>query len=481
MPDKLSAIIDIGSNSVRLVVYAGGRRVPAPIFNEKVLAGLGKGVGKTGRISPESWDCAIDALERFRLLLRHMGVRQVKTVATAAARDAANGPEFVEAIARLGLDCRVVAPEEEAWLAGEGVLSGFPDANGVAGDLGGGSLELVEVANGRAGPGISLPLGVLRIATENHSEKRVSQMIAEALSDSGIGRNGPVENFYMVGGSWRALAKLDMAATAFPLPVLHGYWMSPDRLADLGQIVARQAGSFGKGISGARAASLPAATMLLSTIVEQLGPRRLVVSSLGIREGLLFSELKPAIRKLDPLIAAAREAGRGERHFDQHGDALDDWIAPLFDDPPELLRIRHAACLIADSAWQAAPDFRADRGVELALHGNWTGINAAERVMMAQALSSNFGRDKLPDPQVARLCTPDQLRRALRWGLAMRLGQRLSGGVGSILERTSLRLAPDQVQLVLPKREHGLHADTVSRRLSRLADEFDREACCVTV
>jgi exopolyphosphatase/guanosine-5'-triphosphate,3'-diphosphate pyrophosphatase len=305
-------------------------------------------------------------------------------------------------------------------------------------------------------------------------------MIADALKNSGIRRNVPIQNFYMVGGSWRALAKLDMAATAFPLPVLHGYWMTPDRLGDLGHIVARQAGSFGKGISSARAASLPAATMLLSKIVEQLRPKRLVVSSLGIREGLLFSELKPAVRKLDPLIAAAREAGRGERHFDQHGDALDDWIAPLFADPPELLRIRRAACLVADLAWQAAPDFRADRGVELALHGNWTGINAAERVMMAQALSSNFGRDKLPDPQVARLCTPDQLRRALRWGLAMRLGQRLSGGVGAILERTSLRLTANEVQLVLPRRDQGLHADTVSRRLTRLAEEFGRTPGCVT-
>lgn len=479
MPDKLSAIIDVGSNSVRLVVYAGGRRVPTPIFNEKVLAGLGKGLGKTGRISAESWDCAIDALERFKLLLRHMGVRQVKVIATAAARDAANGPEFVDAIERLGLDCRVIPPEEEAWLAGEGVLSGFPDADGVAGDLGGGSLELVEVAGGRAGKGISLPLGVLRVAAEGHSEKKVAQMLAEALKESGIGRGG-VRNFYMVGGSWRTLAKLDMAITAFPLPVLHEYEMAPERVAELRQIVAQQTGSFGKGISSARAASLPAASMLLSKVIEQLRPQRLLVSSLGIREGLLFSELKPAVRRLDPLIAAARQVTRGGRHFDEHGDALDAWIAPLFSDPPELLRIRRTACLVADSAWQAAPDFRADRGVELALHGNWTGINAAERVMMAQALSSTFGRDKLPDPNVARLCTPDQLRRAVQWGLAMRLGQRLSGGVSAILKRTGLRLTDEEVQLVLPRREHGLMADTVARRLSRLADALDRKGRCVT-
>jgi exopolyphosphatase/guanosine-5'-triphosphate,3'-diphosphate pyrophosphatase len=481
VPDKRSAIIDIGSNSVRLVVYACGRRVPTPIFNEKVLAGLGKAVGKTGRISADSWDCAIDALERFKLLLRHMGVRQVTAIATAAARDASNGPEFVEAIRRLGIDCQVIPPEEEARLAGEGVLSGFPDADGVAGDLGGGSLELVEVSGGRAGRGISLPLGVLRIAAENRTEKHLTQLIADALKTSGIGQGRPVRNFYMVGGSWRSLAKLDMATTAFPLPVLHGYWMAPERVAELRLIMSRQMAQFSKGLSSARLASLPAASMLLSAIVQQLRPEKLLVSSLGIREGLLFTGLKPAVRQLDPLIEAARQTGNGERYFGEHGDALDAWIAPLFTDPPERSRIRLAACLLADSAWQAAPDFRADRGVELALHGNWTGINAAERVMMAQALSSNFGRDKLPDPQVGRLCTADQLRTAVQWGLAMRLGQRLSGGVSGILERSALRLAGDEVQLMLAKRDHGLLADTVSRRLSRLAAELGRKPSCVTL
>ena len=202
----------------------------------------------------------------------------------------------------------------------------------------------------------------------------------------------------------------------------------------------------------------------------------LILSSFGIREGLLYSTLSKAERKRDPLIEAARDAGGAERRFGEHGDILDDWIGPAFDDPPALRRIRHASCLLTDVAWQATPDFRADRGVEMALHGNWVGVDAAGRVMMAQALSSSFGRDKLPNGSLAELCTSEEIARAQCWGMAIRLGQRLSGGVGSVLQSTSLILDTEVLHLHVRDAESALVSDGVRRRLSRLAESLGRTA-----
>jgi exopolyphosphatase/guanosine-5'-triphosphate,3'-diphosphate pyrophosphatase len=191
--------------------------------------------------------------------------------------------------------------------------------------------------------------------------------------------------------------------------------------------------------------------------------------------------LKPSARRIDPLIAEARDAGGGEHRFGQHGDLLDAWIAPLFDDEPAMQRLRLASCLLADVAWQANPGFRADRGIEMALHGNWVAVNPSGRVIMAQALSSNFGRERLPDPRLVSLCKEGQLQRAHCWGVAMRLGQRLSGGVASVLKRTSLQDVNGAIQLTVRRGEEALIGDQVERRLLRLAEALGKEPVVATV
>ncbi|HVM37977.1 MAG TPA: Ppx/GppA family phosphatase [Sphingomicrobium sp.] len=471
-----AAIIDIGSNSVRLVVYASRGRVPVPIFNEKVLAGLGAGLKETGALGDEAQHLALEALARFRLLIRHMGVHSTRVVATAAVRDASNGPAFVRAIAKAGFACEVLSAEDEARLAGEGVLSAFPQADGIVGDLGGGSLELVELRSGAVGRGISLPLGVLRIKASENGEKRALAALRSALEESGLGRRGRGRPFYMVGGSWRALARIDMIASHYPLPITHNYQLAPKRVADLRKGLGSADPRWSRAIAPARLATSPQAAMLLALIARELEPSELIVSSFGIREGLLYDDLEPGTRELDPLIEAARDAGGAERRFGEHGDVLDAWIADAFDDAPAMRRLRLAACLLADVAWQANADFRADRGVEMAMHGNWVGVDAAGRVAIAQALSSNFGRDRLPDPALERLCPPDVLERARSWGLAIRLAQRLCGGVGRALGGTGLRLERRTIWLEANAKQGPLIGDAVRRRLERLAQALGKEA-----
>jgi len=469
------AIIDIGSNSVRLVVYAGSERIPAPIFNEKVLAGLGADLDDTGRLSPEAGGKALAALARFKLLIRHMKVKRTHVLATAAIRDAADGPDFVREVQALGLKCEVLSQGEEAELAGDGVVSGIPDADGIAGDLGGGSLELVRVAHRRPSAGISLPLGVLRLRADSSGEKKARKAIKAALKGSGLRKAGRGRTFYMVGGSWRALARIDMFANNYPLPITHEYRMKPGRVRELRRIVGDIDPKCTSATAPARLATAPAAAMLLEALVEELEPDELMVSTFGIREGLLYSRLSPRARRLDPLIEAARESGGGEHRFGQHGDLLNAWIAPLFEDTPPMRRLRLASCLLADVAWQANPGFRADRGIEMALHGNWVGVTPAQRVIMAQALSSNFGHERLPDPAVMQLCSEAELKRAHQWGVAMRLGQRLSGGVASVLKRSSLALDGEVLRLDVADAEAALIGDQVRRRLARLAEAIGCE------
>lgn len=460
---------------MRLVVYAGPARIPSPIFNEKVLAGLGAGLDHSRRLPKEGRRKALAALQRFRLLLDHMKVTSTRVVATAAIRDAEDGAEFVSEVRRIGLDCEILSAGEEAELAGEGVLSGIPDAQGVVGDLGGGSLELVAVEDGSTSAGLSVPLGVLRLDASPSGEREARKVLKTALKQSPLYGDARGRCFYMVGGSWRALARIDMLATEFPLPITHQYRMKPQRAKELRKLVRALDPRLAHAAAPPRLATSPVAAMLLELLVNELEPAQLVVSTYGIREGLLYSALRPRVRSIDPLIEEAREAAGGDHRFGEHGELLDAWIAPLFDDVPAMRRLRLASCLLADVAWQANAGFRADRGIEMALHGNWVAVDPGERVIMAQALASNFGRDRLPDPRLSHLCRDDELVRAHCWGAAMRLGQRLSGGVGSVLKRTRIEILNGALQLSVKRGEEALIGDQVERRLLRLAQALGLE------
>ena len=475
------AIVDIGSNSVRLVVYAGPARIPSVVFNEKVLAGLGQGFAETRSLSEPAQARALAALARFRLLIRQMEVKECRVVATAAVRDATNGSYFLKRVKAVGFRPEVISGEEEGALAGEGVISAIPEADGIVGDLGGGSLELADISAGKVHKSISLPFGVLRIGEPNRrTEDWLRKELRKALKAAGLEGRGKARPFYLVGGSWRSLARLDILATGYPLQITHNYRMPPRRLAQLGDLIKtfeRSNPEVLASVSASRVPTLPAAKLVLSVVAEELRPSELIVSAFGIREGLLYHGLTPKQRARDPLIDAVRAAGKGLSRFGEHGDLLDDWIAPIFDDEPRYARIRRAACLLADVAWQAHPDFRAERGLDMALHGNWVGIDAPGRVMMAEALFNNFGGGpELPDKQIAGLLTPREFEQAALWGMAMRVGQRLSGGLATGLQRTALVREGDRLLLVVKPGEEALYGETVERRLKRLASSLGCKA-----
>ena len=470
-------IIDIGSNSVRFVAYGGTERVPSSLFNEKVMAALGRGVAKDGRLDPAAMDKTLQALARFRQLGREMGLKKLHTVATAAVRDASNGPAFLKQIAALGLKPKLLTGEEEAEMSGLGVISAIPRANGIVADLGGGSLELVGVARGAAGEGISLPLGVLRVGPDPDVAGLAGQIRAglkgSRLKDAAAG-NG----LYLVGGSFRALALLDMKVLGHPLPIIHQYRIAEARLPELRAVLATREASEIKamaGIASSRLPTLPAALAVLEAMIAVLRPRRVTVSAFGLREGLLYRDLDEVVRAEDPLLAAALEVGERLGRFGDHGAALDQWMAPIFpDDGVELQRLRLAACLLGDIAWNAHPDFRAERAVDMAIHGNWVGIDAHGRAMLGRALCSAFSGDGGFSGKLAALLKPGEEERASAWGKALRLAQRLSGGTEALLRKTSLLLDARRLVLSIPGKQRELYTDPVARRLNSLAKALGR-------
>lgn len=470
-----TAIIDIGSNSVRLVVYHGARRVPAIIFNEKLSVGLGRDLRETGRISTERLERAKAGLIRFRRLADEMEVSSLRCVATAAVRDAENGADLVHIASEIGLTVEVLSGREEAQYAALGVLSAFPLADGIMGDLGGGSLELAEIADGEVRRCLSLPLGVFRIE-EGASVQTLCDRIGAALDAAGWA-GATAQDFYCVGGSWRALGRVEMAQFDYPLKVVHGFWMDAERVLKLESLVRKRDSAQLKKIPdmpSSRVATLEPASALLAACCELLSVRTVHFSGYGLREGLLYGALDEETRKADPLLVGTAETGGAHARFPEHGPIMYRWISPIFDgDRGEMQRLCKAACNLSDVAWRANPDFRAARGLDFALHGNWVGIGPAGRELIGQAIWSCFGGGTGAYPGFGGLADEADRQRAASWGQALRLAQRLSGGTAAVLTRSGLRREGSKLMLDLSPEAAAFSGEQVEKRLRQLAEGLD--------
>lgn len=471
-------IIDIGSNSIRFVAYAGSERVPSTLFNEKVSAGLGRELATTGRLPDKAMDQAIAALARFRLLAREMKLKRLDVVATAAVRDAENGEDFLARARKVGIEPTLITGEEEARLAALGVISAIPTARGVVADLGGGSLELTPVNGGQPEPGISLPLGVLRVGPDA-SAKQIAAMLKKQVPPS-ILAAAAERTLYLVGGSFRAYVQLDQHSAGYPLHIVHGHALDQVRARELRQLIRSMTPEQLKsrfGLSSTRAQTLHAAAAVLEALFRVLEPARAVASAYGLREGLLFDHLTIDRQHQDPLLVAALEAGEKLGRFGDHGAELDSWIAPLFpDDDDAARRLRLAACLLADVGWEAHPDFRALWAVDMGVHGNWVGIDAEGRTIIGRTLWAAFGGDGPFSPSLANLVEERVLEHAGQWGAAIRLAQRLSGGTEKVLGRSSIALEDGAVVLRLKSKDRALYSDAVARRHRQLANLMGCEA-----
>lgn len=472
-------IVDIGSNSIRLVVFGGAARAPAVLYNEKIMAGLGRGVVEDGRLDPGTVAVALAGLERFAALLDGLPLASLRVVATAAVREAEDGAEFIEQVRALGLPAEILPGEDEAVASGMGVLSAMPEADGLVADMGGGSLELVRVADHAVRRRASFPLGALRVAAiRAKGQGRVRRTVQAALKDHEWLSECTGRPLYLVGGTWRTLARVHMHRAGFPLTVIGNYSFPPEDVEPLyADLKATDRGVL-KAIPGIKPGRIPHlddGAALLAALVAVLRPSRVVISAQGLREGLLHLALPEAERARDPLIEGVRFLTESQQQVPGYAEALDDWLGGVFaDDRPALARLRSAACMLRGTGWTSNPEFRALSGEELALHGNWIGIDPAGRALMAAALVNAMSGDQPEPPILARLAPPADLARARAWGMAMRLAQRISGGGPGPLRATRLAFEGKTLVLTMPRQLDALVDATLERRLERLARALDR-------
>lgn len=452
------AVIDIGSNSVRLVVYDSLRRSAIPILNEKVLCGLGRGLRDKGLLQKDSMRLAVGSLVRFMHLAEVMRVGRLDLIATAAVRDANNGAEFVSKIGeRCGLPVTVLSGKDEARLSALGVLAGLPDANGLVADLGGGSLELSLLSKGETDPLATLPLGPLRLMGDgNPGGGRVCKTVAKALAKCKAIDGTPHGAIYCVGGAWRALAKLHMLRTRYPLRIVQGYESDARDVAKFADSVsAMDSNELAKlpGLPRGRRAGFPYAARVLHQLIQAARPERVIFSAFGLREGWLHDMLPDAERSRDPLLDVAADWETRDGRVAGAGDALHDWTTALFpSEKPGHARLRRVACRLSDIGWREHPDYRGQETLNRILRAGFPGANHRDLAYLGFAVFNRYGGLSHDSgwSVASRLLGRGGEIRAVVLGRALRLGYTISGGMPEILNRTKLSVSDGKVDLVLP-------------------------------
>ncbi|BDG73854.1 Ppx/GppA family phosphatase [Roseomonas fluvialis] len=480
-----SAVVDLGSNSVRLVVFEGHGRNPLAIFNEKAVLGLGRGLVTTGRLNEDAVEQALTVMVRYHTVARAMGADPVEVLATAAVRDAANGAAFIAALRdRLpDLVIRVLTGDEEGRLSADGVLLGFPGADGVLGDIGGGSLELVELAHGRAGRVASLPLGAIRLAERAGGEVQRGR----ALADEEFARvpwlpeaNG--RDLYLVGGAWRALARMHIAQTAYPLSIVHHYALMREEARDLAGVVmaaTRRTLERMPGAPSKRLSDLPWAAVVLRRLLRASGARRVVFSANGLREGWYARRLPSETRQADPLLAAAQDLATRFGRDPRLPGALARWTSGLFEtESPTDAALRIAACWASDIGSHDHPDYRAEHSYFRVLRQPGVGLDHHARAFLALAVALRY--EAAPEAtyiQAARvLLDLPAVRRAETLGAALRLAYTLSGGTPELLAGTEIERRGGRLVLRLVEGTGVFAGESVLRRVEALAAVLGLEA-----
>lgn len=480
-----SAVVDIGSNSVRMVMFDRGDRSLEPVFNEKAMCGLGKGLLETGRLNAEGRDSAIAILSRFRRVAADLGAGQLQAVATAAARAADDGAAFiVEAQAALGHDVNIISGEEEARLSALGVICGVPEADGLIGDLGGGSLEVAEVKSGVVSQAMSLQVGPLSLGDligKRGEGRKVAGMLEAVADGAAEGRA-----LYVVGGAWRALARYQFERTKHPIRIINGFEMDSDAARELGQRVGRirpDGLNALKGISGRRRPTAPYAGRLLARLIDRLRPDRVVFSGYGLREGLEYDRMSTRARRRDPLIDHCRRVGQAGARMPFDGVRMAEWAMGAFMTPPAAASLVTSAAWLSDMSGSDHPDYRGHHAAARALHLPAAGISHPDRVFLAAAVYARYHGFGMENALGAatELLDERERRLATALGMAFRLAHAIEPGDGAAGLRRHFSLKRDGKTLMLQAEEVDLEllGETARRRFASLARALEVEPAIV--
>ncbi|MEL6452692.1 MAG: Ppx/GppA family phosphatase [Pseudomonadota bacterium] len=476
-------VVDVGSNSVRLVVFDGAARSPAYFYNEKIMCALGAGLSQTGHLNPEGRVRALNALHRFQCLAEGMGLDDLTVVATAAVRDASDGAAFcADVLRQTGLTVRTIDGQEEARLSAQGVLLGWPGSYGLVCDIGGSSMELAEISGGEVGRRMTSDLGPLKLQGVKGGRKGRTAYIKATMETMLETMGNQRDRLFLVGGSWRAIARVDMHRRDYPLQVLHEYRMSPQSVQRTARFIAEhpdhEALRTACGISSTRMALVPLATEVLTRLVKTFRPKDIAVSSYGIREGMLYEQMPQRLRDRDPLIEACRFAEAKDARLPGFGKQLNQFIEPLFKSAPfHRKRLVKAACLLHDVSWRAHPDYRAEVCFDNATRANLGGLKHAERIFLGLALLHRYTnkREGTHFENLYDLIDEKTRKDAEVLGKAMRFGAML--WMEKDADRGALRWFPKKklLELQLSPDAMPLFGEVAEARLNSLANSLGAE------
>ena len=475
-------VVDIGSNSVRFVVYNIYGSAFFPTYNEKVLAGLGRGLRETGRLNPQGKADTLAALRRFRLIVDARGLDPVIVGATAAMRVAEDGPEFqVRVLEDTRFDISPISGAEEARLGAMGVLAGDKRAVGLACDLGGASLEITPITADGVQPGISLPLGPFQVVGDDLREEfdpdTARPLVDAALADVEL-ELGEDRILHLIGGAWRNLALIHQARSGYPLSVLQGYRLDRDTALAHCRWAYREGREevleWG-GIGERRRETLPYGALALEALIARFAPDEVRVSVTGLREGMVVDYLGELRKTRSPLIDGCRDLARGNLQAEGFAKPLGKFLAPVDAhfprafEPANEARLREAARHLAGMGRGLHPDHRAELVFENVLFAPLSGLLHPERAYLAAVLhnSYTFSSGTSQDEALDLLLTPEQRHAARVYGTAMRLGSTVSGRAVELFDL--VRLAWDgSVRLEASKGYEALVASRAEYRLEQL-------------
>lgn len=474
-------VIDVGSNSVRLVVFDGAIRSPSYFYNEKVMAGLGLDLAQTGKLHPEGKERAFKALRRFHEIAERMDLNSLAAVATEAVRAASDGPEFCQRVLdEIGIELVPISGDQEANLSAQGVLLGWPKASGLVCDIGGASMELASLEVGDVKKTRSSKLGPMAVLGRFDDAEAQSVYLTNGLQELTEGFDLNVDTVFLVGGSWRAMAQIHMQRTNYPLRVLHDYVVSPSAFLDTLDFIENHSPEVlqeKSGMNSSRARLLPMAAQTLRGLLALVDVQEIAFSSYGLREGLMYENMPESVRISDPLIAAARAIELGQARFPGFGDLLFNWIQPLFTTlDGSVKRLIHAACLLHDVHWRSHPDYRSDVCFDASTLANLGGIDHGGRVFLAWALLHRYKAKRVSQnyTDVRDLLQEDELNLAKTVGLAIRLGAMMSSADPDHMGR--LILTSKAVNLELDAQSEEVFGEVVMKRLQTVAQSIGRTA-----
>ena len=470
-------VIDVGSNSVRLVVFDGAARSPAYFFNEKVMAALGAGLSETGKLNPVGRQRALRAIRRFAGLAQGMGLPPLTAVATAAVREASDGADFrAEVLRETGVKIWVIDGQEEARLSAQGVLLGWPKSYGLVCDIGGSSMELADISDGNVGRRVTSPLGPLKLREIKGGKKALKSHIREVMDGLHVEMNRETAmRIFLVGGSWRAIARIDMERRGYPLTVLHEYRMTARQIGQTADYIGSANLDDLRGrcnISSDRMSLVPYAIHVLKELVRTFKPKDITVSSYGIREGMLYEQMPQELRDRDPLIESCRFAEAKDARLPGFGKVLYDFILPLFPRADwQKLRIIKAACLLHDVTWRAHPDYRDEVAFDNATRANLGGLKHQERIFLGLSLLHRYSnkREGSRFEPLFRLLTPEQQQEAEILGKAMRFGAMLWLQADEAPGQFNWKPKKRSLELVLNAHARPLFGEVAEQRFSALA------------